>query len=215
MHSYFFDLDGTLTDPRIGITRCIRYAIEKLKRTPPPEDQLVWCIGPPLLGSFEKILGERELAVTALKYYRERFADEGIYENRMYADIPDVLAALSDSGHRLYVATSKPEAYARQIVEHFGIERYFERVFGSELDGTRSDKTDLLSFALCETGVVPQQVTMIGDRSHDMIGARNNALSAVGVLYGYGSENELVAAGADRIAATTGDLLGVLIDLAD
>lgn len=213
MQSYFFDLDGTLTDPKAGITRCIQYALGKLGQVAPPEDELTWCIGPPLLGSFEKMLGKRCLAVTALGFYRERFADMGLYENRVYPGIENTLAKLGVSGRRLFVATSKPEPYATRIIEHFAIGRYFERIFGSELDGTRSDKTELLRYALKETGIAPIEATMIGDRSHDVIGARNNAMLAMGVLYGYGSKEELVAAGAHRISTSARDLPQELADL--
>lgn len=207
LDAIFFDLDGTLTDPMPGITRSIQYALEKLDQEVPAADELVWCIGPPLLGSFEKLLGDRRLAVDALNLYRERFAETGLYENRLYAGIEKVLAELEGSGRRLFVATSKPAIYAERIVEHFAISTYFERVFGSELDGTRADKTELLSHAVGESRVVARRATMVGDRSHDVIGARNNGMTAVGVLYGYGSEEELVAAGAHRISGTTGELI--------
>jgi phosphoglycolate phosphatase len=210
MGDIFFDLDGTLTDPKPGITRSIQFALEKLDREVPTEDELVWCIGPPLLESFEKMLDDSRLAVTALKFYRERFSDKGLYENRIYAGIEHTLTVLMASGRRLFIATSKPTIYATRIVEHFEMGIYFERVFGSELDGARSDKTELLSHALEKTGAVAREAIMIGDRAHDMIGARNNGMTAVGVLYGFGSKGELVAAGAHRISATTGELLGNL-----
>ena len=210
MGDIFFDLDGTLTDPKPGITRSIQFALDKLDREVPTEDELVWCIGPPLLESFKKLLGDSRLAATALKFYRERFSDKGLYENRVYAGIEHTLTVLRDSGRRLFIATSKPTTYATHIVEHFAMESYFERVFGSELDGARSDKSELLSHALEETGAVAREAIMIGDRAHDMIGARNNGMTAVGVLYGYGSKDELVTAGAHRISATTGELLGNL-----
>jgi phosphoglycolate phosphatase len=152
------------------------------------------------------LLGDRQEAAAALRYYRERFADTGLYENRIYPGIEDALAALGASGHRLFIATSKPAIYAQRIVAHFGIEGHFERLFGSELDGTRSDKTELLNHALDETGIDPGATVMIGDRSHDMIGARNNDMTAVGVLYGYGSKDELIAAGAQHIARTPEEL---------
>lgn len=156
------------------------------------------------------MLGERQSAARALSLYRERFADKGLYENSLYGGIEDTLAALAAGRHRLFIATSKPTVYAERIVEHFGMGEYFERVFGSELDGTRADKTELLSHALEETGIAPRRAIMIGDRSHDMIGARNNGMTAVGVLYGYGGKRELVAAGAQRIADTPRELLGIL-----
>jgi len=199
----FFDLDGTLTDPKIGITRSIQYALGKLDHpTIPTEDELTWCIGPPLRSSFEKLLGCDGSADRAVSYYRERFSDIGIYENGVYAGVDDVLDALCQSGRRLFVATSKPGVFAERIIDHFGLRRHFERVFGSELDGTRVDKTDLLEYALTTTSVDPARTVMIGDRRHDVIGARNNGMSAIGVLYGYGSKDELMEAGAHHICVT-------------
>jgi phosphoglycolate phosphatase len=202
MDVIFFDLDGTLTDPKIGITRSIRHALIKLDRAAPPEDELTWCIGPPLRASFQTMLGRDDLADRAVSLYRERFADIGIFENSVYPGVTDILSVLAASGRRLFVATSKPAIYAERIIDHFDLRGYFERVFGSELDGTRADKTELLDYALKATGVDPQRAAMIGDRRHDMIGARNNRMTAIGVLYGYGSEAELVDAGAHHVCAT-------------
>jgi phosphoglycolate phosphatase len=207
MNAIYFDLDGTLTDPKPGITRSIRYALSKLDRAAPPEDELTWCIGPPLRASLKKLLGTDDLADKALSLYRERFADVGIFENEIYPGIEDTLSVLAESGRRLFVATSKPGVYAERIIDYFKLKVYFERVFGSELDGRRSDKTDLLGYALETARVDPTQAIMIGDRSHDMIGARNNGMTAVGVLYGYGSEEELLHAGAHHICATPQRLL--------
>jgi phosphoglycolate phosphatase len=202
MDAIFFDLDGTLTDPKPGITRSIQYALDKLGQpTIPAEDELTWCIGPPLRASFVKLLGEGS-ADLAVAHYRERFSDIGLYENAVYAGVEDVLTALRQSGHRLFVATSKAHVYATRIIDHFDLRQYFERVFGSELDGTRADKSDLLAYALKTTSVDSSRATMIGDRSHDMIGARNNGIRGIGVLYGYGSEQELTAAGAACLCAT-------------
>jgi len=207
MTTIFFDLDGTLTDPKPGITRSIQYALRRLDRAVPSEDELTWCIGPPLRASLQKLLGGDELADRALALYRERFADIGLYENEIYPGIADILAALAASRRRLFVATSKPHIYAERIVAHFGLADRFERVFGSELDGTRVDKTELLRHALRVTDVDPSRAAMIGDRSHDMIGARNNGMTAIGVLYGYGSRAELVEAGAHHICATPDKLI--------
>jgi phosphoglycolate phosphatase len=207
MTAIFFDLDGTLTDPKPGITRSIQYALGKLDRAIPPEHELTWCIGPPLRASLKKLLGTDDLADKALSLYRERFADIGIFENEIYLGIEDTLSVLAASGRRLFVATSKPGVYAERIIDYFKLKVYFERVFGSELDGRRSDKTDLLAYALQATRVSPSQAIMIGDRSHDMIGARNNGMTAVGVLYGYGTEEELLDAGAHHICATPQRLL--------
>ena len=207
MTAIYFDLDGTLTNPKPGITRSIQYALEKLDRAAPSEGELTWCIGPPLRASLKKLLGADDLADKALSLYRERFGDIGIFENEVYPGIEGTLSVLAKSGQRLFVATSKPIVYAERIIDHFKLTDYFERVFGSELDGTRADKTELLGYALQATRVDSARAIMIGDRSHDMIGARNNGMTAVGVLYGYGSQAELVGAGAHHVCATPQKLL--------
>jgi phosphoglycolate phosphatase len=207
MTAIFIDLDGTLTDPKPGITGSIQYALGKLDRPIPPADELTWCIGPPLHGSLKKLLGSDELADRALVLYRERFADVGLFENQVYPGIEDTLSTLARSGRRMFVATSKAHIYADRIIDHFKLRIYFERVFGAELDGTRSDKTELLRHAVQTVNVDPSQAIMIGDRSFDMVGARNNGMTAVGLLYGYGSEAELREAGAHHICATPQGLL--------
>jgi phosphoglycolate phosphatase len=211
MDAIYFDLDGTLTDPKIGITRSIQYALDKLGHpTVPTEDELTWCISPPLRGSFSKLLGHEHSSDRAVSLYRERFSDIGIFENSLYAGIADTLTALARPNRRLFVATSKPRIFAERIIDHFGLRDHFERVFGSELDGTRSDKTQLLEYALHETSVDPSRAVMIGDRSHDIVGARNNGMGAIGVLYGYGSEQELTEAGALHVCARPRGLLDYL-----
>jgi phosphoglycolate phosphatase len=207
LYSAFFDLDGTLTDPKPGITRCIQYALERLGFPVPSENDLVWCIGPPLLASMKKFVGTDELAHRAVELYRERFRDVGLYENEVYAGIGETLAKVAAGGRRLFVATSKPKVYADRIVEHFSLGRHFEYIFGSELDGTRADKADLLAYALAEAKVDPARAIMIGDRSHDVVGARKNGMKAIGVLYGYGSLAELRDAGADHLCAAHPDVV--------
>lgn len=208
MVTVYFDLDGTLTNPKPGITRSIQYALERLNVAVPSEDELVWCIGPPLHASLEKLTGSSELAARALLLYRERFSDVGLFENEAYGGITETLSSLAAMTPRMFVATSKPAVYANRIIDHFGLRPYFERVFGSELDGTRVDKRDLLRYALDEARVDPAGAIMIGDRSHDVVGARTNGMTAIGVLYGYGSEAELRDAGAHHICAAHPELLG-------
>jgi len=211
MDTIYFDLDGTLTDPKPGITRSIRYALQKLDHpTMPTEDELTWCIGPPLRASFVRLLGAETSADLAVSYYRERFSDIGLYENGVYDGIGEVLTSLCASGHRLFVATSKPHVFAERIIDHFGLRDHFERVFGSELDGTRVDKSHLLEYALKQASVDPSKTLMIGDRSHDMVGAKNNGMKGIGVLYGYGSRDELLEAGAQHVCATPGAILGCI-----
>jgi phosphoglycolate phosphatase len=207
MDTIFFDLDGTLTDPKPGITGSIQYALQKLELPVPTQDELAWCIGPPLRASFVTILGGERLADRAGALYRERFSDIGLYENSVYPDIEHVLATLHGSPRRLFVATSKPRVFAERIIDHFGLTGHFEYVFGSELDGTRVNKSELLAYAIETTGVDASQTLMIGDRSHDMVGARNNGIRGIGVLYGYGSEQELVEAGASHVCASPRALL--------
>ncbi|MDA9409193.1 MULTISPECIES: HAD family hydrolase [unclassified Bradyrhizobium] len=208
MQTIYFDLDGTLTDPKPGITGSIQYALKKLGQAVPSQDELTWCIGPPLHASLKKLTGTDALADQALLLYRERFSEVGLFENTPYPAIHDTLAAIAATGARMFVATSKPAVYASRIIEHFGLKSYFERVFGSELDGTRVDKRDLLRYALEETKVDAASAIMIGDRSHDVVGARTNGMTAIGVLYGYGSEAELRDAGAHHICAVHPELLG-------
>ncbi len=202
MDAIFFDLDGTLTDPKLGITSSIQYALQRLDLPVPSQDELTWCIGPPLRSSFVTMLGGEARADLAVSLYRERFGDIGLYENKVYPDIEHILAALKQSHGRLFVATSKASVFAERIIDHFRLRDYFERVFGAELDGTRADKADLLAYALKNAAVNPKRALMIGDRSHDIIGAKKNGMAAVGVLYGYGSERELIEAGASHICAT-------------
>ena len=148
------------------------------------------------------MLGGEARADLAVSLYRERFGDIGLYENKVYPDIENILAALKQSHGRLFVATSKASVSAERIIDHFRLRDYFERVFGAELDGTRADKADLLAYALKNSAVNPNCALMIGDRSHDIIGAKKNGMAAIGVLYGYGSERELIEAGASHICAT-------------
>jgi phosphoglycolate phosphatase len=211
LDAIYFDLDGTLTDPKPGITRSIQYALQKLDHpTMPTEDELTWCIGPPLRASFVRLLGAETSADLAVSYYRERFSDVGLYENSVYDGIGEVLTKLCASGHRLFVATSKPHVFAERIIDHFGLRDHFERVFGSELDGTRVDKSHLLEYALKQASVDPARTLMIGDRSHDMVGAKNNGMKGIGVLYGYGTRDELLDAGAHHVCATPGAILGCI-----
>ncbi|MBI5320534.1 HAD family hydrolase [Bradyrhizobium sp.] len=201
MDTIFFDLDGTLTDPKPGITRSLQYALERLGRPVPAQDELTWCIGPPLRTSLVKLLGGEEDADRGVALYRERFGDVGLFENSLYPEIEATLAALKPRA-RLFVATSKAHVYADRIIDHFGLRPHFEYVFGAELDGTRAHKGDLLAFALERTGTDPARAVMIGDRSHDIVGARVNGIGGIGVLYGYGSREELTEAGAAHLCAT-------------
>lgn len=207
--SVFFDLDGTLTDPKVGITGSIQYALERLDLEVPEADALTWCIGPPLLENFAVLAGP-ERAASAVTLYRERYSRIGLYENTPYPGIDRILATLREAETTLCVASSKPLIFVERILEHFELIQYFDHVFGSELNGTRSDKSDLLRYALSETHISAASATMVGDRKHDMIGALDNGITPIGVLYGYGSEEELIRAGARQLAAQPNDLSALL-----
>lgn len=197
----FFDLDGTLTDPREGFVKCLRHALEGLGVSPPSDDELARLIGPPLHASMLHLLGpdHAHLVPEALELYRTRFRTEGMFENRVYAGIPGALRALQEAGWQLSVVTSKPWTFAVPILEHFALAQYFTRVYGSELSGELSDKGELIAHALRTEGISAQQAVMIGDRSHDIVGARANNVESRGVLWGYGTREELVGAGADGL----------------
>ncbi len=204
----YFDLDGTLTDPYDGITRCILYALDQLGFPHPTDEYLYSCIGPPLYETFPDMVGE-ELTRRAIDLYRERFNDLGWLENKPYDGIHDALAAVADSGCILFVATAKPRIAATRIVEHFEMGHFFKKVYGCELDGTRSNKSDLLKYAISENPQASSR-TMIGDRKHDLIGAIANGIRPVGVSYGYGSFEELDAAGATAIANSPAEIPGII-----
>ena len=197
-----FDLDGTLTDPYRGIRNCIAHALDAMG-APVPE-RLEWCVGPPLRESFRKLLeghpgGDVE---QAMALYRERFSERGLYENVLYPGVPEMLAILTAAGHALFVATSKPWVYAGKIVEHFGLSRYFRRVHGAELDGTRTAKGELIRHILAREGIEARQTVMVGDREHDLIGAAANGLRALAAAWGYGSREELISRHPEAILAT-------------
>jgi phosphoglycolate phosphatase len=204
----YFDLDGTLTDPFEGISNCITYAMERLGHSRPDNDSLRRFIGPPLLETFGELVGH-DAAPRALEHYRERFGEAGWRENTVYPGIHDSLAAITGAGHRCFVATTKPHVFARRIVEHFELAPYFTAVYGSELDGTRTDKTELLSYARRDRSESRDSL-MIGDRYHDVVGACNNGFRAIGVTWGYGTADELLGAGADCLAAAPEDLPGLV-----
>lgn len=210
MYRYIlFDLDGTLTDPKEGITRCVQYALRYFGIEADTED-LVDFIGPPLLESFQKYYHlDDEQGHMALKKYRERFSDIGIFENGVYPGIQELLAELKEQGRKIALATSKPGVYAERILERYKLLPYFDVVVGSELDGRRTDKGEVITEAFRQLQIQDehkQEVLMIGDRLHDMIGAGKNQIDKLGVYYGYAHEGELEEAGADYIVHTVEEL---------
>lgn len=208
-----FDLDGTLTDPFFGITRSIGHALGRLGRVAPAAQDLRWCIGPPLKTSFAQLLETDDPALldAAVAYYRERYAAVGKFENTLIEGIPAALSALRGSGASLFVATSKMQAYAVEIVEHFGLTPYFEAVHGSEPDGRRSAKSELIGHILETEGIEPRSAVMVGDRSHDVVGAAAHGIPTVGVAWGYGAPGELEAAGVASIAQLPSQVPGLIV----
>ncbi|WNW12644.1 HAD family hydrolase [Pseudomonas sp. DTU_2021_1001937_2_SI_NGA_ILE_001] len=193
-----FDLDGTLTDPRLGITRSIQFALAKLGIDEPDITRLEHFIGPPLLQAFMQFYAMDEArAWEAVNFYRERFRVTGLYENQVFDGIPHLLESLAGQGRTLYVATSKPWEFAREIARHFDFARHFKVIYGSELDGTRTDKVELIAHLLDQERLDPAQTLMIGDRKHDLIGGRRNGLQVAAVGYGFGSAEELHAEAPD------------------
>ena len=207
-----FDLDGTLTDPAEGITNALMHAQRRLGRPVSPREDLFVFIGPPLIETFMSEWGlSREESEQALVYYREHFGTKGLFENVPYEGIGDCLARLKEAGLRLFVATSKPEPLSLRILEHFDLIKYFEAVAGSTMDEQRTKKGEVIAYALSTYGLDPAETVMVGDRKHDVIGARENGVPCVGVLYGYGSRAELTEAGAATLAADLNELTALLL----
>lgn len=207
-----FDLDGTLTDPKEGIVGCIRYALQRMAREPPDTADLLFAIGPPLRASFARLMetDDPRAIELAMKLYRERFATVGLFENRVYPGIPEMLAELKTTGCKILLATSKPRVYAQRILEHFDLMAPFDGVYGSELDGTRQHKVDLLAYLLERERIDPesQLTVMVGDRCHDIDAAHANGCGAMAVSWGYGSASEL--AGADMMCDFPMDIAKLL-----
>ena len=202
-----FDLDGTLTDPFVGISTCIIYALEKLNAKVPEPESLGWCIGPPLHDSFCKLLdGDMALAQKAVMFYRERFQKTGMFENQVYETIPEALGALKENGHTLFVATSKVRIFAEKIIDHFNLAPFFKSVHGAEMDGTSADKAALIAYILAQEGLERVDTVMVGDTAYDMVGAKENGIYGLGVLWGYGSRQDLEDAGAGRCISSPREL---------
>ena len=209
-----FDLDGTLTDSALGITNSIMYALEHCGMPVPPRESLYRFVGPPLIEEFQKAYDvSRESAERIVRKFQVYFADRGIFENTVYDHVPEMLGLLCDAGCRLILATSKPEVFAEQIMDHFQLRPFFHTIAGSEIQETRTDKAEVISYAMEKAGITDSRRTvMVGDRSHDVIGAHENGLPALGVLYGYGSREELTAAGVDFLADSVPDAADFLLN---
>ena len=208
-----FDLDGTLTDPVQGICGSVRYALQKAGRPVGPIESYHKYIGPPLLRSFEVYANATpEEAQELLGYYRERFSTVGLFENEVYPGMPELLDRLCQAGKTMMVATSKPEVFARKILDHFQLAAYFSFVGGATLDGVRSTKEEVIDYVLKTNEVVSlSEVIMVGDRKFDILGAKHAGVSSVGCVYGYGSREELETAGADYVVDSIGELQNLLL----
>lgn len=205
-----FDLDGTLTESGIGITRCVQYALEKTGKPEPDLEKLLVFVGPPLMEQFMKYADlDEQTARQAVEYYRERYAVTGIFENAVYPGIPELLEELRQKGYRLAVASSKPEKYVKQILDYFQLTEYFHEIVGSEMNGNRTKKSQVIEETLRRLGLSDnrKQVLMVGDREHDVIGARQAGMDCVAVSYGYGSMEELQGAEPLQIVDSAEELL--------
>jgi phosphoglycolate phosphatase len=207
-----FDLDGTLTDPKAGIVRCMKYALHRLGAPCPSDDVLASFIGPPLRETFATLLetSDRSVVEQALALYREEYGATGLFENHVYAGVTQMLDHVRGVASAVFVATLKPKSYADRIVRRLGLEPYFAGVYGAELGGRFDDKAELLAYLLATEQVAPERAVMIGDRAGDIVSARANRVRSIGVLWGYGSEFELADARADGLCAAPGELAACL-----
>lgn len=207
-YQYFFmDLDGTISDPKEGITKSVAYALDYYGIKVENLDTLEKFIGPPLSDSFQEFYGfDREKSLDAVEKYREYFKDKGIFENELYPGMEQLLKTITEQDGKIVLATSKPEVFAKRILEYFHIDKYFTFAAGSTLDTTRNKKADVIRYALDTLGIAPEEAIMIGDRKHDVIGAKENSMACIGVLFGYGDREELESAGADVIVETVEEL---------
>lgn len=208
-----FDLDGTLTDPMIGITKSVQYALKKQGMIEENLWNLTKFIGPPLKESFMKFYGmSEERAKMAVEDYREYFSPTGIFENVVYDGMEEMLTKLKKEGMTLCVATSKPEEFAKRILEHFHLEKYFDFVGGALMDG-RTNKAEVIAYVLSEIKAEKKRTVMVGDREHDILGAKKNEIDSIGILYGYGDKEELQNAGANLIVKDVEALKNLLCEL--
>lgn len=208
-----FDLDGTLSDPKVGITKSVQYALHKMGFNETDMDKLECFIGPPLQVSFAEYYNfDKVQTQQAIDLYRERFKVKGMFENELYSNIPLLLNSLKETGFILVVATSKPTVFAEQILEHFNIEKYFELIVGSNLDGTRASKTEVIQYILDKYNEYKlDDFIMIGDRKHDIMGANNTGIDSIGVTYGYGLFEELSHSNPTHIVENVNQLKDILI----
>ena len=211
MKNILFDLDGTITDHFLGITKAVAYSLNSFDIRINGLDELTVFIGPPLDESFQKYYGmNEEKSWQAVEKYREYYSQIGLFENEVYEGMEDFLKSLIDSGKDLYICTSKPYIFAKKIIEHFGLTKYFKGIYGAELDGTRKNKKDVIAYCLQQERLNVDDCLMVGDRKHDVIGAHLNRIQCVGVLYGYGSKEEFENNDCEYIAKNLKELKEVI-----
>ncbi len=208
-----FDLDGTLTDSSLGITNAAAYALEKMGISVSDRKELLSFIGPPLIESFQTFYHfSPEKSLEAVVYYREYYTEKGLFENTVYPHVPKLLENIHSQGKQLILATSKPEVFAKKILKHFGLDRYFTIIAGASLDSSRIKKADVIAYALAQLPLVRHQTCIIvGDREHDIIGAQENDIASMGILYGFGNREELEQAGATYISDDINQTLEILL----
>jgi phosphoglycolate phosphatase len=211
--SVLFDLDGTLTNPKVAITSSMAHALAEVGAEVPPLEELVWCIGPPLRQNLGKLLGpdRAHLVEPAAHAYLRRYATEGVRETTEYPGIDAMLHRIRSSGQRVYLATTKFVDHAEVVLTAFSLRDHFEGVFGARHDGSLGDKRELLQHLIETTGIDPARSVMIGDREHDIVGAKANGIYAIGVTYGFGSREELMSAGADAICESPEEILALIL----
>ena len=210
MYDYLlFDLDGTVVDSGLGVTNSVMYALKKWGIEVENREKLYVFLGPPLVDSFSEHFGfSHEDSLRCVEYYREYYNEKGIFENTVYDGIVDVLVKAREMGKKIILATSKPEEYAKQILEHLGLLQYFDFVAGATMDESRNEKAGVIRYAVESLNINDvSKIVMIGDRKFDVIGAAEHGIDTIGVLFGFGDEDELLRAGAKYIAPTPADIL--------
>jgi len=211
----FFDLDGTLTDSKEGILKCFQYSLDELGLPYPAEIEVNDFIGPPLRVTFRKLLcsDDEILIERAVAIFRERFSNVGLFENKVYPGIPEVLSTLHGNSFKLYVVTSKVKTYADRIVDHFQLVQWFNEIFGAELEGRFDSKTELINFILNHLKLAADETVMIGDRKDDIAAGKANRIKTIGVTYGYGSSQEIIDSAPDYICNSPSEILATIMSI--
>ena len=215
LSNIFFDLDGTLTDSKEGIIKCIDYALEKLGYPVPKGFNINDCLGPPLRVSFRRLLNSNDetLIERAVAIYRERFSTIGLFENKVYPGIPELLSALHEKSLKLYVVTTKPKVFAGRIMEHFQLAHRFDAIYGTELNGRFDNKADLIEFILQNRKLRAEETVMIGDKREDIVAGKANRTKTIGVTYGYGSLQEITEAAPDGICGSPSEIQKLIMGM--